>query len=239
MQAKAVVESFSIEQIVPYFQPIFNLQNQKAIRYECLSRLISADESMYLPSEFLSIVSREQWSAQLTQRMVQMSNAYCSPKGMRWSINMFPSDLRDIALVRWMQNLFIQLNSNLVGLELAYDSVKDHPHLLQNLLEKLPNVHVTIDDVHSFDDKLKEVIVSGVHAVKIRGSIITRFAKTGENKILITEIIRLCNAWNCDLIAEHIEDSNTLEAVSNLGIKYGQGYFLSQPQGRKTNLKQA
>lgn len=239
MQAKAVVEEFSIEQIVPYFQPIFDLQNHKAVRYECLSRLVTKDDNIYLPSEFLHIISQSQWSAQLTQRMVELSNAYCMPKGMRWSINMFPSDLRDVALVKWMQDLFNRLNSNLVGLELTYDSVKDHPHLLQNLIDKLPNVHVTIDDVHSFEEQLTNVIESGVHAIKIRGAMITRFARTGENKCALEKIVSLCKIRDCDLIAEHIEDDNTLDAVSNLGIHYGQGYFLSQPQGRMTSLKQA
>jgi EAL domain-containing protein (putative c-di-GMP-specific phosphodiesterase class I) len=151
---------------------------------------------------------------------------------------MFPSDLRDVALVKWMQEIFGQLNSNLVGVELPYDSVKDHPHLLQNLIQKLPKVHVTIDDVHTFEDKLIGVIASGVHAIKIRGSVITRFARTGENKTIIEDIVKHCSEINCDLIAEHIEDDNTLDAVSNLGILYGQGYFLSHPQGRMTSLKQ-
>jgi EAL domain-containing protein (putative c-di-GMP-specific phosphodiesterase class I) len=238
VQAKAVVEEFSIEQIVPYFQPIFDLRNHKVMRYECLSRLITKDDNIYLPSEFLYIISRSQSSAQLTQRMFEMSCAYCMAKDMRWSINMFPSDLRDAALVSWMQSLFGKLNSNLVGVELAYDSVKNHPHLLHNLIEKLPNVHVTIDDVHSFEDKLLEVIATGVHAIKIRGDMVTRFARTGENKTTIEHMVSHCNTTNCDLVAEHIEDDNTLDAVSSLGINYGQGYFLSQPQGRMTNLKQ-
>jgi EAL domain-containing protein (putative c-di-GMP-specific phosphodiesterase class I) len=237
VHAKLVVEEFSIEQIVPYFQPIFDLRNHKVMRYECLSRLITENDNVYLPSDFLHIISRSQWSAQLTQRMIQISSAYCLSKNMRWSINMFPSDLRDATLVRWMQDLFSKLNSNLVGLELAYDSVKDNPHLLLNLLEKMPNVHVTIDDVHTFENKLIEVIETGVHAIKIRGDMVTRFARTGEKKSVIENIMKHCKSTKCDLIAEHIEDDNTLDAVSNLGIGYGQGYFLSQPQARMTNLK--
>jgi EAL domain-containing protein (putative c-di-GMP-specific phosphodiesterase class I) len=239
VQAKAVVEEFSIEQIVPYFQPIFDLKNHKVVRFECLSRLITKDDNIYLPSEFLYIISRSQLSAQLTQRMCEISSAYCMPKNMRWSINIFPSDLRDAELVKWMQSLLGKLNSNLVGVEFRYDSVKNHPHLLHNLIEKLPNVHVTINDVHSFEDNLLEVIATGVNAIKIRGEMVKRFARTGENKTTVENMVSHCNTTNCDLIAEHIEDDNTLNAVNSLGIHYGQGYYLSQAQGRRTNLKQA
>lgn len=239
MQTKPVVENFSIEQVVPYFQPIFDLQNQKVLRYECLSRLITKNDNVYLPSEFLYIVSGSQCSARLTQRMLEMSSAYCMPKKMRWSINMFPSDLRDVALVKWMQEIFGNIKSDLVGVELPYDSVKDHPHLLQNLIYKLPNVHITIDDVHCCEDRLIEVIATGIHAIKIRGALVTRFARTGENTAVVKNIVKHCEHLRCTLIAEHIEDDNTLDAVFDLGVKYGQGYFLSQPEGRMTNLKQA
>lgn len=237
MQVKDVVEAFSIEQIVPYFQPIFELHSHKVMRYECLSRLITQDDIMYLPNEFLSIIGRSQSSAQLTQRILELSSAYCVEKGMRWSINMFPSDLRDAELVKWMQSLLHNLNSNLGGVELTYDSVKEYPHLLQNLISKLPNIHITIDDVHTFEGKLIDVISTGVHAIKIRGDMVTQFARTGEYKSTIKDMINHCESTTCDLVAEHIEDDNTLDAVRNLGIKYGQGYFLSEPQGRMTNLK--
>jgi len=239
VRLKAVDEAFSIEQIVPYFQPIFELASHKVMRYECLSRLISKDDKMYLPSEFLSIIDRSQSSAQLTQRILELSSAYCASKGMRWSINMFPSDLRDVKLVNWMQNLLGNLNSNLGGVELTYDSVKDHPHLLKNLIDKLPNIHVTIDDVHTFEDKLIDVLSTGVHAIKVRGDMVTRFARTGQSKIIIVDMLKQCHICQCDFIAEHIEDELTLEAVRSLGIKFGQGYFLSEPQGRMSNLKQA
>jgi EAL domain-containing protein (putative c-di-GMP-specific phosphodiesterase class I) len=238
VQAKAVVEHFTIEQIVPFFQPIFDLHNHKVMRYECLARLITVDDIIHLPSEFLSIISRSQSNAQLTQRIAELSSAYCLQKSMRWSINMFKTDLRDATLMNWMQALFGQLNTNLAGVELAYDSVKGQPHLLQDLIDKLPNVHITIDDVHECEDDFIDIIDTGIHAVKIRGNLITRYARTGKGKSTIENIIAQCKTHNCDLVAEHIEDDSTFDAVCNLGIHYGQGYYLSEPKGRMTNLKQ-
>jgi EAL domain-containing protein (putative c-di-GMP-specific phosphodiesterase class I) len=234
---KTVAEAFSIEQIVPYFQPIFELNSHKVIRYECLSRLITEDDIMHLPCEFLSIIGRSQSSAQLTQRILELSSAYCIEKGMRWSINMFPSDLRDAELVKWMQTLLGNLNSNLGGVEFNYESVKNTPHLLRNFIIKLPNIHVTVDDVHTFDEKLIGVIATGVHAIKIRGEMITQFSRTGEHKTTIQDMVDHCQNTKCDLVAEHIEEDSTLDAVRSLGIHYGQGYYLSEPEGRMTNLK--
>ncbi len=231
-----MVDTFSIEQIVPYFQPIFNLSNHKVVRYECLSRLLTNDDIIYLPSEFLYIVNRSQTNALLTQRILELSSAYCVPRTMRWSINMFKSDLKSVELMKWMQSVLTQLNSNLVGLELSYDSVKDHPHLLFNLLEMLPNVHITLDDVYDNNDSLLNLLACGVHAVKLRGDLVTQYARDGEGKLLIKNILDCCNVASCDLIAQHIENDKTLDAVRNLGINFGQGFFLSEPKGKMSSL---
>lgn len=247
MHQRAVVDDFSIEQIVPFFQPIYELNSHKVNRYECLARLVTEDDNIYLPSEFLYIVSRSQSNAQLTQRILELSGAYCSTREMSWSINMFQSDLRDAALIKWMKGLIDSLDNNALsghlhdfsmGVEISYCDVKDQPHLLSNLLEKLPRVHVAIDDVYEASADLNAVLETGIHTIKLRGDIVTRYARSGENKQLIKQLIDTCRFYNCDLVAEHIEDDNTLDAILELGINFGQGYFLSAPKGRMTNLKQ-
>lgn len=238
MQPRTIVDNFSIEQIVPFFQPIFDLSNGKVVRYECLSRLVTTNDNVYLPSDFMYIVNRSQSNAQLTQRILELSSAYCEPRSMRWSINMFQTDLRDAKLVAWMQELFKHAQQHLVGVELGFDSVKSHSHLLRHLMLKLPNLHVTVDDVYECESDLTALIEAGIHAVKLRGDSVTRYAKTGQGKLTIESIQSSCAKANCALIAEHIEDDNTLDAVTSLGIEFGQGFYLSQPEARIASLKQ-
>lgn len=238
MQPRAVREKFTIEQIVPYFQAIFDLNTFKVKRYECLSRLVTPNQHIYLPSEFLYIISRSQSTAELTQRMFELSNAYCSGRNMQWSINMFNTDLRDASLMQWLQSLFKHANKQQVGVELSYNSVKYHPHLLHNIIEKLPHLHLCVDDVHDDALELKSILAAGVHAIKLRGEIITDFAKTRKNQKIITNVLQYCEEAKCPLIAEHIEDESSLKAVKELGIQYGQGFYLSHPKGRTSNLKQ-
>lgn len=238
MQAKPVVDKFSIEQIVPYFQPIFDLRKHKVVSYECLARLITANDNVYLPADFLTIVQRSQSNASLTQRIIELSSAYCVPRRMQCSVNLFPSDLRNANLINWMQDLCDDSYDGLVGVELNYESVKAHAHLLRNLMNKMPRLQITVDDVDSFENELIEIIKTGVHAIKLSGNMVTRFANTGEGKTTIENIIQQCKTSNCMLIAEHIESDNILDAVMNLGIDFGQGYSLSEPAGRMSSLKQ-
>lgn len=238
MSTQSVIQDFSLEQIVPFFQPIFDLNTGRVVRYECLARLVTKDDNVYLPSEFLHIITRSQSNALLTQRIFELSRAYCGPLNMCWSINMFQTDLRDQQLMAWIQDLFGHERKHAMGVELGFDSVKEHPHLLKSLMHKLPNLHVTVDDVNDCDPALFTIVETGIHAIKLRGEIVTNYTKTGQRKGTIEAIQACCHNAHCELIAEHVEDNNTLKAITTLGIKYGQGFYLSQPEAQICNLKQ-
>lgn len=237
VKPKLVVNSFSIEQIVPYFQPIYDLRNQKVVRYECLARLISQDDNIYLPSEFLYIVDKEQTNAELSQRILQLSSAYCLSKNMPWSINMFQSDLRNEGLVNWIKDLCEKTTPDLIGIEIAYSSIKSHPHLVTQLIDRIPHLHVTLDNIDKFDNGLESLVKEGVKAIKLKSELIKYFLENEGGVKALMAMQLLCKQNNCQLIAEHIEDDTTLDTVQGLDILYGQGYYLSQPQGRMSSLK--
>ncbi len=238
MQPKAVVDDFSIEQLVPYFQPIFDLNIHKVSRYECLSRLVTPQDNIYYPNEFLYIISRAQSNAAITQRMLELSVAYCLPRNMACSINMFKTDLLDNGLKKWLNDCFANYQTNLLGVEFSFDSVNEQPYILHSLIEEMPYLHITIEDVTELDNKLKSVISCGVDAIKISGNSIKKYAKKNQGETKLKHLVEYCHEKECTLIAEHIEDDQTLDSVLSLGVKYGQGFHLSTPSGRMTSLKQ-
>ncbi len=235
MQTQTVVDSFSLERIVPYFQPVFNLHNHKVVRYECLSRLISKDEKVFLPSEFLYIVSKNKATAMLTKQMLAMSSAYCMPRQMSWSVNMFASDLKDFQLVQWMKELCEELHNDSMGVEISLEHASQNFPMIAKLNQTLPYLHITIDDVHCYNEIVEDLVESGVRALKLRGSCISNLTNKNADKTWIHKLLALCKANNCLLIAEHIENEQTLKAVLDTGITLGQGYYLSEPEARIIN----
>lgn len=238
MQLKAIAAPFCIEQIVPYFQPIFDLDTHTAIRYECLARQVNEFEQINYPSEFLYVIERNQISAQLTKRMLELSMAYCLPREMRFSVNLFVSDLSDACLIHNLQELFAEHPAKALGIELSYHNVKHQPQVLRQFIKQLPNLHVTIDDVYDDENELKSIIGAGVDAIKLRGTMTTDLLKTNSKQQTLSNVVDICSKADCKLIAEHIEDERCLQLVKETGIKYGQGFHLSMPAERSANLKQ-
>lgn len=232
MQIKQSIDTFTIEQIVPYFQPIYNLHNNHVLRFECLSRLINDEENIFLPSDFLHIIARSQSNAAVTQRMLELSSAYCVPRKMNWSINMFRSDLGDESLMRLIDNICSDEYAHLIGVEFGIDSIENDLHSLTNIIRKYKRLHVTIDGVKSTAHDLEAIVDSGVHAIKIRASVLENYAKNQEGLETLRRIQKLCQTNNCSLIADRIETKDLLDLALALNMNYGQGFYLSQPRAR-------
>lgn len=221
-----VEAEFKMERVVPYFQPIMNLKNNTVWRYECLARLLGDKEHIFLPSEFLTIVERKNWNAELTHHIYEQSRRYCVHRNMPWSINLSESDLTNESLVAWLIHLHEQTTTTLFGIEVSYSTLKNHIPIITHLRDKCANLAIIIDDVSDSTDTLASALKLNIQAVKLSGAMIN---SEHVNKSKLGILVDLCRAHNTKLVAEHIESEKTLELVTSIGINYGQGFYLSSP----------
>jgi EAL domain-containing protein (putative c-di-GMP-specific phosphodiesterase class I) len=217
---------FKMERVVPYFQPIMNLQNNRVWRYECLARLLGDKEHIFLPSEFLTIVEQKNWNAELTHHIYEQSRRYCMHRNMPWSINLSDSDLSNEALVAWLIHLHQDATTTLFGIEISHSTLQQYFPVIIHLRDKCPNLAITIDDVSASSDILNEALKLNIQAVKLCGAVTNA---SNIDKTKLAELVELCQANATKLVAEHIEDKDTLSLVTSLGIHYGQGFYLSSP----------
>ena len=57
MPIKEITESFSLDRIVPFFQPIMDLEGERVWRYECLARLIGEHQDTFLPNDLATFLN--------------------------------------------------------------------------------------------------------------------------------------------------------------------------------------
>jgi EAL domain-containing protein (putative c-di-GMP-specific phosphodiesterase class I) len=68
--------------------------------------------------------------------------------------------------------------------------------------------------------------------VKIDGSFITNLAADRVDRAIVAAIADVAAAAECETIAEHVGDYETLRLVEQLGVAYAQGYYLGKPAAR-------
>ncbi|MBF7071796.1 EAL domain-containing protein [Glaciecola sp. MH2013] len=246
MQLPATGLEFKMERVVPFFQPIMNLASNRVWRYECLARLLGDNEHIFLPSEFLNIVEKENCNAELTHHIYEESRSYCKQRNMAWSINLADSDLDDESVVAWLIHQHQDSSSELFGIEISHHSLQAHLPVIGLLRQKCPTLGISVDGVIQLSESLVKAMSLDLNAVKLDGDLVKSLSgsvrdvnseddsgdKKEKQQFLLQELIAACNKTNTRLVAEHIESQETLDAVTRLGIKFGQGFYLSSPEGR-------
>nr|WP_136250592.1 EAL domain-containing protein [Ningiella ruwaisensis] len=229
LQPLPVETAFNLAQIVPFYQPIFALNNRRAVRYECLARFLDTNQRIMMPNDFLYIVERDCQAANMTARILELTRAYCQPRQMSWSINLFKSDLLDQPLLHDIQAMSQLSKSRLCGIEISYETIKDDLEALGELRREMNALHITIDDIDECNESLFALIASGIDAIKIQTDALKKLCSKGDGAHDIQALKSHCDKHKCLLIAEHIESADSLSLVQSLDIKYGQGFFLSHP----------
>ena len=235
MQAKRAPENFSVDNIVPYFQPIMDLSNGAVWRYECLARLVTLDDNTYLPSEFLFLVERQQSVALLTETIFNRSARYFENINMAWNINISLADMKDVSIHRFLASQLRDYpNPERIALEItAHNALSDKQSFeyFSKVCADL-GLSIFIDHFGEQTSRMDEILDLGISAIKVSGTLIDHILQNQQNLDVVSDLYERAKKQNVALIAEHIEDLATLEVVKKIGIKYAQGFYFSQPKAK-------
>ncbi|MFT2089669.1 EAL domain-containing protein [Paraglaciecola sp. 2405UD69-4] len=231
MQITEVTDSFNLDSVVPFFQPIMDLENETVWSYECLARLVNLHENTYLPSQFLFLVERQHSVAQLTETIFNRSANYFRDINMAWNINVSLSDMTDSVIQQFFcSQLQDYPNPNRISIEITAHNALTETQSFWSFSKMCASfgVKIIIDHFDLTPESLEKVIELPVSAIKVPSKLFECDEK--EHLELVQQLIMSSKINNIILIAEHIEQEATLTKVKNLGLKYAQGFYFSQPK---------
>ena len=88
---------------------------------------------------------------------------------------------------------------------------------------------VAIDDVGTKHSNLEAVMALRPHFVKLSDVLTRGAAKSTVKREMLRSLGRISEAIDAVMVAEGIETPDDLVVLKDLGVKYGQGYFLARP----------
>ncbi|MDF2177802.1 EAL domain-containing protein [Aliiglaciecola sp. CAU 1673] len=233
MKVKEILDNIDIDRVVPYFQPIMDLEHHSVWSYECLARLVTEKEQTFLPSDFLFLVEREHSFGELTRRVFHASSEYFRDNNLAWSINISQQDIIEPTLTKFL-NEFVKHypNPNRITLEIMASTALNHRAEFQSFLQvcKALDIRLLVDHFGGVSGNILTILDMPVDGIKIDGSLVKQMAKSQEAADFVDHLNQLASERNIAVIAEHIEDKSCLDAVRSLGIRYGQGFYFSKPQ---------
>jgi EAL domain-containing protein (putative c-di-GMP-specific phosphodiesterase class I) len=238
MPVKKTVDSLDLQMIVPYFQPIMDLDENVVWCYESLARLVTRDEQTFLPSEFLSLVEKQQCYGELTRTIFSHSLEYFRHKNAHWSMNIAWQDIVDMDMPQFFTDILSDYpHAARVTFELPANVVFEHPDAFSGFvaIAKELGAKVMVDHVGMPSGNIHNMLALPIDGIKISGALIAQLAVDKAVYDFVSSLRNQALEHGLTVVAAHIEDASILEQVKALGIKYGQGFYFSQPSANVTS----
>ncbi|BDX04707.1 EAL domain-containing protein [Planctobacterium marinum] len=230
MQVQEINQDFNLENVVPFFQPIMDLNQEGVWGYECLARLIYPGEHIFMPSDFLYLVEKNACHGELTQKIFHESAHYFRNRQVNWSINITEQDVLDPQTAVFLErSLRDYPNVHRITLEICTHTLFTHSEQFKTfiLLGKTLGIQILIDRFTQPAEQLLKVLDYPIDGVKVESGAIQALVQSQPE--VMQEVLLKAKGNDALLIAEHVEDDFTLKTLRNIGIEYGQGFYFSQP----------
>ncbi len=217
------------------FQPIVSLRDGSVFGYEALSRG-PEKTCMESPGSLFEYAEKNKylWELELLCRSKAIEAAEKIGKEPKLFINVNPNIINDPKFKKGFTRKYLQSHSmnpdriifEITEKEAVIDS-EDFMTTVRNYKDQ--NFQIAIDDAGAGFSGLKMISDIKPHYIKLDMDLIRNIDKDVTKQSLVKSMAEYATLSNTSLIAEGIETREELEKLINIGIHYGQGYFIQKP----------
>ncbi|MFA7255494.1 MAG: diguanylate cyclase [Candidatus Omnitrophota bacterium] len=212
-------------------QPIMRLADQSIVGYEFLSRL--KNSGVHMPEEFFRVALENNMLTLVDHHCLRscVSASAALPPKMRRHINLFPATIIDLAVEELVEKLALNCPAESYCLEISEQQILGEPSHLIGPVEELKRfgVSIAVDDVGFGNTCLESLILLEPNVIKLDKKYIRGIAQDLHIERSLRRTLKVAEDLNAEVIAEGIETQEDLDKLNELGVTYGQGYFLGMP----------
>lgn len=223
----------STRAVMPYFQPIVNLETSDPFACEVLGR--SRLFGIKTPNAMFQAAARLQQESQLSRllRAVGAQSGAGIPGAPNLFLNTHPSELQSPGLLDSLRELREDLPALRMTLEIHEAAVtevgviRELRHTLRDL-----DIGLAYDDFGAGQSRLLELAEAAPDYLKFDMKLIRGInVAPAERQKLLATLVRASIEVNSVPLAEGVETEGEAVTCQQLGFRLGQGYFFGRPAG--------
>jgi diguanylate cyclase (GGDEF)-like protein/PAS domain S-box-containing protein len=230
------------DEIVPYFQPIVDLDSGRVFGYEVLARWLHPDRGLLIPNQFLPLAEETGLLVDLGTEMLRNALAQLAAwraaghdfASCTLSVNVGNRQLLDPAFCQLVGELLGEsgIDADSLWLEITETSLLADVKAATVTLRELRNLglHLTVDDFGTGYSSITYLKRFPVEAIKVDGSFVSGLGIDNEDTSIVEAVVKLGQALGLAVIAEGIETPLQLARLRQLGCDKGQGYLFGRPR---------
>jgi EAL domain-containing protein (putative c-di-GMP-specific phosphodiesterase class I) len=218
-------------------QPIVSLATGEVAGFEALARF--AAEPVRSPDAWFAEAAGVGLGVDLEMTTLRTALSLLEriPDGLFLSVNISPECIADRRLIDELE----RAGEGLLILELTeQDRVERYDELIDDLAElRAAGIGLAIDDVGSGFSTMTHVLQLEPDIVKLDATLTRGIELDPRRSTLIAGMTRFADAAGADLVAEGVETSREMETLRDLGVPFGQGFYLARPDAPDRHLERA
>jgi diguanylate cyclase (GGDEF)-like protein len=234
--------AISNDQIDIYLQPEIEVRNGKIVAAEALARWIRPDGSMIPPSQFIPVAEQANLISDIGRIVFDKVCAEIS----RWkqqglekitvAINLSAHEFKDAELANNIQNKLLKYNVNGDNIVLEITEslfMEDKESVLQTMSQlRQAGIRFAIDDFGTGYSSFSYLQDLPIDYLKIDRSFLMDVTRNKKKYAIARSIIDIGNHLDLQVIAEGIEDQETLDFIIKNQCAMAQGFFMYHPMSR-------
>lgn len=233
-----IKEALEEERLICLYQPIYDTETKKIVKYEALVRLIDKEdpEKLIVPFHFMKLVKGTSQYIKMSKLVLQeVFKTLKRYEDIEISVNVDLDDLDNADMMKLITHHLYEHRTlaNRLTFEILEDhEVKDHGKVMFYLQQlRAFGSKIALDDFGSGYASYSYLIKLNIDILKIDGSIIKELKYRPDHaKTVIRSIRELAESFHYDLVAEFVSDEEIYTIIKDLGIPYVQGYYLGEPK---------
>ncbi len=234
-----LAEALESDQLFVRYQPKMDLKSRHVVGAEALVRLRHPDRGEVFPDDFIPLAEASKQIAALTDKVLETVLEESARVKKRWhdltfAVNLSPILLSDLTLPdRVIETLGAHdFDPSRLVLEVTESGAMEDPAATMDILARLrlKGVQLSIDDFGTGYSSLVQLYRLPYSEIKIDKSFTIEMKSDIEAETIVRSIIGLGHSIGLKVVAEGIEDQETMDALADLGCDIGQGYYISRPK---------
>lgn len=223
-----------------HYQPILEIKTKCISHYEVLVRMREKDGSIAMPGDFIPVAERTGLIHSIDRFVLREAIGQLAQitrttgKEINFSINLSGRVVDDPELLPMLQQLLnlSGVNPHNLIFELTETATLANMALAEQLMRELRNLgcRFAMDDFGVGFSSFFYLRELPLDIVKIDGSFIRSLPTSPEDRIFVKALNEMASGLHKVTVAEFVEDAETLDYLTRIGVDYAQGYYIGKPQ---------
>lgn len=229
------------QQFEVYYQPILIKESRQATAVEALVRWQHPHDGLVMPGKFIELateiglVKEIDWFVlnQACFQVAQWRDDHPELANLAVTVNLSSQHFSQPSLPEQVANVLevSGLPAGALRIEITEHALLSDEDQVKVVLAQLNElgVELLMDDFGTGYSSLSYLHRFPIHGLKIDRSFVTNMVSQSENQAIVRTIKALADNLQLKLVAEGIEDEETLLQLEEMGCNYFQGFHIQKP----------